>query len=303
MKRIATKRLGLGVLLSALLMTAGFAQAEKYQLVFDRDSAVGDKLRATTKGTKNQDVKQTMNGQALGEQKQVISGELTAVVEVVSVYDNKAVKSAVMTVEKFKGENNGEATKLDMTKRIMITVENGKTVFKYEGGGAIPGGTTEVLDLLVQAVEEDPEEASDDQVFKVTEPREAGTSWACDNELMAKTMSGGGEIVVNAKDIESEFKFVDVAEFNGKKAAAFEMTAEMDKFTFPGAAEQGLKMTKSEGKLSMSGLLPLDPKSHEKAMEIVTDMTIRASVPTPQGNVDMSVDINVQVSVELRDVE
>ena len=120
---------------------------------------------------------------------------------------------------------------------------------------------------------------------------------------MAKDFSAGGELAIDADSIDSEFKFIGIAEFASQKAAVFDVEVKMNEFSFPGAKEQGLTIKRSDGKMKMSGLLPLDPKSGDGAVQMQMKMDVIAEVKIEQGTVRVMMDISGQADAEFREIK
>lgn len=304
MKRLAADRFAFFALVLTLLLPAGFTAAQEHQLTLDRERAVGAKFQIQVKANQKQTQSQTVNGQAVGSETHAFSGTMTAVAEVLSVHENKQVRSISLDIQKFEGESDGQPVIIDVTKKIVATADKGETTFKYEGGGEIAENAVEILDVLATfMLEDEPQGASEDEMFKLNQPRKTGSKWECNNELIAKDMNKGGELVIEPDGIESEFRFVDVAEFAGKQAAVFEVTIEMNKFSIPGAQAQGLKIAKSEGKLQMSGLVPLDPKSADGAMQMQMQVDITAEIAVDNQKVSVSFAVSGAADAEFREIK
>lgn len=285
-------------------MPAGMVQAEKHQLTLERNRPIGSKYQVRIQGNQTQKQTQTFNGQQVGGETRKLTGAMTAVAEVLAQHKNKQVRSVALKVEKFEGQINDKQLKLDTAKRVVASVKDGKKTFAYEDGTPIGAETGEVLDMLVMfMLDDDPDDVSDDRMFKLDQPREVGTKWECDNKLLAKDLASGGELVVTEDNIKSEFQFLDVAEFAGQKAAVFDIKVDLQKFSFPGAKEQGLDVKKSEGVMKMSGLLPLDTKSGDGAIQMQMAIGITAELKIEQGTVRLDFEINGEADAEFREVK
>ncbi len=304
MTRLAAYPFALVALFVALLLPAGVADAEQHELTLERVRPVGAKYQVRVQGEQTQKQTQSLNGQQVGGEERKLSGALTAVAEILAVHENKQVRSVAIRVEKFEGAAGEKAITLDTAKRIIVSAVDGDTTFKYEDGTAIGEDAAEVLGILAMfMVDEDPEDASDDKMFKLDQPREKGSKWECDNELLAKDIASGGELVIDKDGIESEFEFLDIAEFAGQKAAVFDVSVQLRDFSVPGAKEQGLNIIKSKGEMNMSGLLPLDPESGDGAMQVQMEMDVVAEVKIDQGTVRLGFEITGEADAEYREIK
>lgn len=301
----ASARLMQVVTLLAMLMPAGLAAAQEHTLAVERDRPVGSKYQVVVKASQTQTQKQTVNGQLVGNNTEKLTGSMTAVSEVLAVHDNKQVKQMKLVVSKFEGKAGEDEVKLDTTKPIIVTADGGETTFEYEDGTALPDKADQLLDILSGFMTDDsPGDATQNQVFKLDKPRAKGSSWECDNELLAKQLSGGGELTIDPKDIDSEFKFLDIAEFAGNESAVFDVAVKLNRFSVAGLNEvPGLKMTKSEGTLKMSGLLPLDTKSGDGALQMQMDMAFDAEIKAEGQAVQISVTMKIEADAEYREVK
>lgn len=301
----ATERLMLVATLFALLLPAGSAAAQEHTLSIERDRPVGSKYQIVVKASQTQTQTQSVNGQLVGNNTEKLTGSMTAVAEVLALHDNKQVKQMKLNVSKFDAKSGDAAIELDTSKPIVVTAAGGETTFKYEDGTAVPEKAAEALDILSGFMTDDsPGDATQDKVFKLDQPHAKGTSWECDNELLAKQLGGGGELVIDPKDIESEFKFLDIAEFAGQESAVFDVAVKFNRFGVAGLDEiPGLTMKKSEGKLKMSGLLPLDPKSGDGAVQMQMDMDFEAEIKADGQTVQIIAGMKIQADAEYREVK
>ncbi len=304
MTRLHADRLVFLVLLLTLLMPVGLAAAQEHTLTLDRERPVGAKYQVRLQGTQTQQHTQTLNNQEAGGDTHKIAGNLTGIAEVLAVHKNKQVKAVALEIKKFQGTSDEETLTLDTTKRLVIIAKAKSIHVEYEDGSAVGAQAAEVIELLAMfMVNKDPDKTPSDKIFKLDQPRTAGSAWACDNELLAKDIARGGELVIEPKNIESEFKFLDLAEFAGQRSAVFDLKVKMKDFSLPGAKEQGLAITRSDGEMNMSGLMPLDPKSGDGAMQMQMKMQIAADLTFDQGQVKMNFDIAGQVDAEFREIK
>lgn len=305
MLRPALERLMCVAILLALSVPAGLAAAQEHQLSIERERPVGSKYQVVVKASQTQTQKQVVNGQLVGNTTEAITGSMTGVAEILAVHQNKQVRSMKLTLSKFEGKAGDADVKLDLAKPIVVNASEGNTTFTYADGTALPENADKVLDILSGFMTDDnPEDASQNQVFKLDKPHAKGASWECDNALMAKQLSSGGELEIDPKDIKSEFNFLDIAEFAGKQAAVFDVEVTFDRFGIAGLNEvPGLKMNKSEGKLKMSGLLPLDTKSGDGALQMQMEMDFDASINANGQAVQITVGMKLEADAEYREIK
>lgn len=304
MTRTTADRSVLVAVLLALLIAAPASAAQEYQLTLDRHRPVGTKFQVSVQGTQNHKQYQTVDGKPAGEQKRTVTGKMTCVSEVLAVNKNKQVSSVALTLEKFEGKLGDQAVEVDTTKRVVVTAADGESKITYEDGTALPEDAAEVFTMLSAfMIEEDASKSSEDDMFKLKEKRAKGSSWECDNKLLAQEMSGGGQLLIQPQDIKSKFQFLDVAEFAGQEAAVFDVSVDLSNFTFAGAEQQGMKLKKSEGKMNMSGLLPLDPKSGDGVIQMQMKIEVQADVDFQGQKVKVGFEMSVDANAEYREIK
>lgn len=304
MRRNTIDRLVFAVVLFSLLLPGGLALGQEHRLSLEAHRPVGATYTVRVKGDRTITQTQSVDGAQARSSSMKVVGSMTGEAEVLALHDNDQVRQVAVRVQKFEGERDGQAVMIDVTKRIIMTAKNGETIYKYEGGDAVSKEAAEVLDIFSEfLVKEKPDRATYDQMFKLNQPRKAGTSWACDNALMAKNMIEGGELVIDEDDIESKFQFLAVGEFNDKPAAVFEVTMQLDGFTIPDAKENGLTLKSSKGDVKMSGLLPLDPKSGDNALQVQVQMGFVAEVKQGGSTVQLGFAITGQADADFRRVK
>lgn len=292
------------VLLLALLPAGLALGQDKYQLTMKRDRPVGSQYAIKVQGEQTRKQSQSVDGNEVASETFAFLGSLNGVAEVLTVHKSKEVSSVAIKIEKFSAEHTGEKINLDLDKRIIAKVVRGDTQFAYEDGTPLGDKATQVLDMLTAfMLEEDPQGPTDDELYKLNQPRAKGTKWACNNELLASDLSKGGELIIKKDGIESQFSFIDIAQFAGKDAAVFDVTVKMNDVTLPGAKEGGLTVVKSGGQMQLSGLMPLDPTSSDGAVQMQVKMGITAQAQHQGKTVQVSFDINAQADAEFKRIK
>ncbi|MEM6256707.1 MAG: hypothetical protein AAGI37_00165 [Planctomycetota bacterium] len=267
------------LLIALLFMLSAPVSAEQHELTFDRKRPVGSTFKIILQGEQTNRQAQTVDGKQAGRESNTIKGKLEGVAEVLEVHENKKTKSAAIKLSLFEGSRNNVAFELDLTKRVIATAEGGGMTLAYEDGAELSEKAAELLDVLLGfMIEEAPSDIAEDEMFKLRQPREAGSSWACDSELIAKDMSHSGALKIDPDKVDGTFKFIEVGELNGQKAAKIDINIKLNAIGIPAMADQGIKMISSGGELSMAGHLPLDPKSFDGTSTMRMSMSFVAGL-------------------------
>jgi len=236
-------------MLSVLFLYAGQAAAAKHELTMDRYRPVGSKFNVQLEGEQTSRMSQVVEGKRAGSEFSKVQGKISGVVEVLAKHENKDTKSIAIKIDQFEGTRNSVAVKLDTSKRIIATAEEGELALAYEDGSELSEPAIDLLDLLITfMIEENPSDIEDDQMFRLQQPRAVGSSWQCDKQLLAEDVASGGKMAIDPEKIDAQFKFIDVVELNDEKAADFEINIKIKELTLPALAEQGFKVTKSGGR-------------------------------------------------------
>jgi len=286
----------------AMLLPTSAVQAEKYQLAMKRERKVGDKYIAQVEAESKQTFSQTLNGNKKENKKELV-GSMTATVEVLGVYDDGRAKRVAVKVEKFDAKSNGKPVKLDTTQRIIATSSEGDVTYKYENGTQLSPEEADAFDFFDQFLPgqflpaELRDTPSDKKIFKIEQPREVGTSWEADHKLMAKSLSGD-KMTVDTKDIDSEFEFIEVAQFNGKKVAVIDITVVMNKLSITGRDQNEVVLSKGSAEISMAGLIPLDPTCSDGTLNVAMKVN---HVGGLQG--EISVDVEMDMKAEFTQIK
>ena len=305
MPRAAAYRTLLAAILLMMLMPAALVRAQEHQLAFDRDRPVGSKYQITAKASKTEKQSQKVNGQPVGNNSNTISASMTAVAEVLALHEDKRVRSVKLSISKFEGKAGDQDVKIDQNKPIVGSVNNGQASFTYEDGTALPEGAEELIDLLSGfMLTQNPQEPTQDKVFKLDKPHAKGSSWEGDNKLIAEQLSDGGQLTIDPENIKSQFQFLDIAPFAGQQAAVFDATVTFDKFAIGELAQvPGLTVTKSDGTLKLSGLLPLDVKSGDGAVQMQLDMAFGADIKAEGATVQIGFEFKIESDAEFREIK
>ena len=300
MRRAIGSRLLLA-LLGLTLTTFSAHAAEKHLLVMDRDEAVGDTYRIKMRASGNEASSQSLGGQKIGSDMKTISSTLTAVIEVLSLHSDESVERVAITLEDFEGEFNGKPIDIDTTKRLVVTGQDETNSYKYENGGAIEeANTIELLNMITNYIvsggEDDGESPSDEAIFNLEEPRAVGTSWDCNNDLMAADLAEEG-IVADPEQMKSKMSFLSVEDYNDVKCAKLAVSVDFGEIDIPELTKQGFNIDKSDMKLAVNGLLPLDPEVLGGTFELEMRMTMTAGTDIEQGKLRLDIETSHTVKI------
>lgn len=281
------------------------APAEGYRLVIERPAAGGDRHQVQTSVHHVMSVGQTLNGQELGEDKTDIQAELTGIVEVLEVDDDGQVKSIAITVQDYEGTLNQVTVPVDTEARVLLRVVDGEVVGSYENAGKLSPEAVQVMDkLFAFTLSTDESSENEDEWFYLDQPRQPGQSWAGNDELIAESLSND-EIVVTPEQIDSEFGFLEVTEFDQQPAMNVMMTINITGLDAPMLTNQGYKIQEASGSMTIAGQLPLEPESKDGSLQMAMMMQMSAAIDLPddQGKAVITLDIQSEAKATYRAVE
>ena len=304
MRRPITKCTAILAMLLALILPAGLAAADKYELTMDRYRPVGSKFNVQLEGEQTSRMSQVVDGKRAGSQFSKVTGKLSGVVEVLEKHENKDTKSIAVKIDQYEGQRNSVDVKLDTSKRIVATAEEGELALAYEDGSELSEAAVEYLDMLITfMVEETPSDVEDDQMFRLQQPRAVGSSWQCDRKLLAEDIAAGGKMAIDPEKIDAQFTFKDIVKLNEERAADFEVNIKLESVSIPALVEQGFKITKSSGGVTMAGKLPLDPKSNNGDTGMAMNFDFTAELNANGSNIKIMTSVKATAHAKYTEIK
>eukprot|EP00752_Nemacystus_decipiens_P013613 g12071.t1 len=270
----------------------------------DRETNIGETYRMQISAGSAEASSQTLQGQKLESSNKTLSISMLVVVEVLALHEDNSVKSAALAIERVRGEYNGKPVEIDIAKRLIATGDADGYHYAYEEGEAIE--QAEVIELIGLFGEflfsdRDPGEEgeanpSEQVLFNLEEPRAVGSTWKCNEELLAKDLTKDG-LLVDPKDIKSRVSFIDLQTHHDVKCANLDISVQVEKVSLPSLDQQGLDLDQSEIDISINGLLPLDPEVNGGTFKLGMEMLFAASADLPQGKMRFEMDAEKSLEV------
>jgi hypothetical protein len=292
------------LLLGVTLATTAAHAAEKHKIVTERSAAVGDIYRIQIEASGNEASSSTLEGQKVGSETKTLAAKLTAVVEVLSLHDDESVQSVGIKFEGFEGKHNGKPVEIDTSKELIATSSADGNSYSYQDGKTIEQeNTIELLNLVTNyllgdgVVEEEGEDPADEELFNLQEPKAVGTSWSCNNELMAADLSEEG-VVADPEKMKSQVSFLAIENYNELKCAKLAVSVDFGAIDIPELRKQGFKIDKSSMKLTLKGLVPLDPEVNDGTFNLEVRMVLSAGANIEQGNLRLNIETGHTVSMK-----
>ncbi len=193
--------------------------------------------------------------------------ELEAGVRITMVDDHGLPTQMVLRVRKLTVRmNDVERTPVEEGQTMVASREDGGTVFRVEGSGALPA---EIGEVLASVVDLSPPPVSLDDVFGSDRPRRAGESWSID-AAAASRMFTQMQLNARSRDVEGEVRFPELAEHDGHRCVRLEADMDVSRLSFPpGALPPGMHVQEATVTQQIGGAYPLDktlPPLRENAL-------------------------------------
>ncbi len=236
-----------------------------FVIKFDRPLKVGQKYAVSIRG--QSDTKTTLNGKALPQQT-VKATYIYGAIHTVKAVDKKGdptkeeIKIIKLTMTK------GGATKDVLAKNTIVLAEAEGNKEKFSvGGKPVDPQAAKLLKEMVDLADDDP---STDDVFGPGGPKKPGDSW---NVNMAKLLEGLKNkfkkpgLWPKAGDANGKVTFVGVKKLMGVAALEIKIQTKIKNIA-PGMGP--VKATAGSMEITMSGLMPKDPKITATGMRKMT---------------------------------
>ncbi len=193
--------------------------------------------------------------------------EIDAGVRITAVDDHGLPTQMALQVRKLTVRmNDDQYTPVEEGQTMVASREEGATVFRVEGSGALPAETSEVLASVVDL---SPPPVSLDDVFGSDRPRRAGESWSVDAGA-ASRMFTHMQLNARSRDVEGEVRFPELAEHDGHRCVRLEADMDISQLSFPpGALPPGMHVQEASVAQQIGGAYPLDeslPPLRENAL-------------------------------------
>jgi len=291
------------VALVGLLFACPLA-AQEHALRYDRQRPVGSVYDIHVQAQMNRHQVQSANGQVLMSQDAAISVTLAGTGRVLATHDDLTVQSMVLDLSSFEAEIDGQPVTLDTEQNLTVTQGEEQTTFVYEDGSVPSPAAMDVLKLVKSfLINDKPQNPQGNEIFDLLAPKEVGATWSGDAELIAQSLSSESGLLIDAEDIGSQFSFLGLGEFAGQESAVFNLVVSIEGFTLPNAQQQGIQITQSQGTMTTSGLLPLDPASGDAVINKQMALGFTAQVAMNGQAIQLDIAVQAEGNAEFRAID
>lgn len=254
-------------LLASLLLLAGLAHAQDYEIRLNRPSKVGDRYHIVTTCSDNSSAIATVDGQAMPPRNELIEAELAGDIEVLEVTPKGQSAKYNLVIEKFVRTDAKGGELLPAGTTVLVEFVGGRTTFKV-GGEPTGRLVSRVLEMAAVNAHSD-DKAMDDQVFGTTERKKVGDSWPI-NAAVAAADLVKMNIPATPDKLSGQTTLAEALQQDGQKVLRLTGSMEMN-----GVSPQlppGVEVQKSSLVATMSGLFPVDLT--KQAVQAGTSMTM-----------------------------
>jgi hypothetical protein len=275
---------------NALAVSAAFfcahLSAADYSIRLHRPQQAGEKSRMTVRLTERQERRLTF-GEQVREKKESQTVEFAATEQVDSVDDKGHVTKATFTVDKcLRTVQTGSTNLIPKGTVITASGKNGKTIFTYQGGEAVPDEASQLLLSFVSIYNGG---ADDDEIFGTRGRKKTGDSWPINVEAARRDFQKK-QPELTLESVNGSTKLKRVARFSGMDC--LELEAFLQLKPTPKEPPVGMNLESSTVTGTFAGRFPVDESKQPLygLLEFTLKMTLTGKVgPTqPEGRAEIT---------------
>jgi len=247
---------------------AGVLNAQDFEIKIARPSKVGDTYGIESKGSLEQRIAITVDGEAVPPQNEITSAVLKAKVEVLAVTALGKESKARFTVASLAKIEDGKAEEVLPAGTVVIGERRGaKTEFTVADSPAEPE-IAKLLNVVITLVQDNKQDVDDDVIFGTKERQKIGGTWPVNADAASKDLALKYELKVAPKNISGTVTLVEKT----KDGLDIHSTMELKEVGLP--LPPGMITKASNFKMQLGGVLPLDLTKPE----VSESMTMEGSV-------------------------
>ncbi len=230
----------------------GILNAQDFEIKMARPSKVGDTYGVESKGSTEQHIAFTVDGEAAPPQNEMTSAVLKAKAEVLAVTALGKESKVRFTVASLSKIVDGKAEEVLPAGTVVIGVHRGKkTEFTVADGPAAPE-IAKLLDVVIHLAPDNKQEVNDDVIFGTKERQKIGGTWPVNAVAASKDLALSQELKVAPENITGTVTLVEKT----KDGLDIHATMELKKVDFP--LPPGMTTKASKVKVQFGGVFPLD---------------------------------------------
>lgn len=250
------------------------AQEADHAIRLSRPSAVGNRYQVTAKGSSRMQARIRVGSNPLPVNEDAVELSLQYEAEVLELDARKQPARIRIILGPSLCTRNGAAYSLPAEgTRLEVAEKEGKTVVTRDGE-PVSDVLTSVLTTVISMSSSG---ASDDDLFGTPKRMKVGESWPVNSRLLAAELGGKQGIEVDPDAVQGKATLLRVVKDQGRECLQVVVDARVGRIrgmqNLPDL--QGLKVMKSEVRVNLDGLFPLEPalerqrQSGDMYMEVV----------------------------------
>lgn len=260
-------RFRLAILAALLIPAVSLAADEKsYAIKMERTSRVGDRTKVEAMGAYHTKMRVQVGDAEPKTVEEAVGIRLEGTSEVKEVAkDGRRTKVAVTVKE--CALMVGDKSKTLLADGDVIDVRWEKDATKYSVQGKdIPEELSEAFDLILEL--NDPQGATDDEVFRTKEPRKKGDTWSIDPAIAKKELARIG-LKTDEEELWGESTLQELSKIGDRDCVKLKTSFKAKDMSGPGRrANEKMKLDTGTLTVESTLMLPLDDKQPPAREEV-----------------------------------
>ncbi len=269
--------------------------AETFELKFTRPFEAGSQFSYKADGKRKTAMKVTMNGQELQNESDSAAGSFASHLTILEVNEAGLPTKEEHEITAFSGTVDEAAVETPAVGTKIVATRSAEqgTTYTIDDKAVDP----KLQALLETLISVSSEENQDDAILGTDQPRAIGDEWEVGAEELIASMKESG-MPLDAASVVG--KGTLVGKVSSPVGEALEVRAEIQIKLDDAGGPMPVKLSEASMTVTMSGLLPIDPKAQAPKKEMALRMVMKGEgEPQPGAKLSMDMAMEQQASVEM----